>query len=107
MKKIPPNIKKAISRFNELLPKRAYAVADTCLVDGSDVILAGTERIKGKEVDPQKQYMMSIPRYHHIDHARRLQRVFRRKGKPGIYEYLKDFVKPEGLENLKKLIDSL
>jgi hypothetical protein len=93
--KINTNAQRFIDGVCMQLPVDGYSVKDTCKVSGEDVLLSNTNEINGEEVDPEKEYLMNIPRYHSVNHKRRMKRAFKTNGLDGLISYLKKYTKPE------------
>lgn len=86
------------------MPTRKYAVKDTVMVSGEDVLLAGTKEIAGNEVDPEKEYMMNIPRYHSINHKRCMKRAYLKHGADGLIHYLKKYTVSEKADEMSETV---
>lgn len=93
--KINTNANRFINGISKQLPPQGYSVRDTCKVSGKDVLLSNTNEINGEEVDPEKEYFMNIPRYHEVNHKRRMRRAYISSGVEGLINYLKKYPKPE------------
>jgi hypothetical protein len=59
------------------------------LTKGQEILDWGTvTEIDGEPIDPEKNYLYSFPVVVHVDHLKRLQKGWKRKGPDGVSEYL-------------------
>jgi hypothetical protein len=71
-----------ISLIADRLPARSYSVAEKVKVSAEDSKLAGHE---------EAEHVMTIPRYHEVNHKRRMIRAYKKHGLEGIENYLSLF----------------
>ena len=89
------------------LPDRLIASTYQKTLKGEDVILAGTLEIDGKKIDPEKEYRIDNNLIREVNHKLRLKKAFKTKGKQGVIDYCKRFLKPEKHEALVEAIDMI
>lgn len=87
------------------LPNQGQASNINSVVSGEDAILAGTNEIEGKEVDPDKDYIIGNRLIMPVDHRARIKRAFKSNGKNGIIEYCKKFLKGNDSSELEEAIN--
>jgi hypothetical protein len=83
------------------LPQQSYTVTDRVTLQGTDARLADVKEIDGQPVDPEKEYTMTLPRVHIVNHKRRMRRAYKKGGKGPLIDYVIKFVP---LENRFKMI---
>jgi hypothetical protein len=83
------------------LQPETYAVKDMCSIKGEDVLLAGTDMMDGEKVDPEKEYQMTLPRYHEFNHLRRIRRASKKSGFSGFWLYIKKYIPANDQSNWK------
>ena len=95
------NEQKKLRAIAKILPNQFYNTSEPVEIKGEDLLLCGTKEVAGKDVDPEKTYIMKSPVYHEANHYRRLKRNFIAYGKAGIKSYVKAFVKhPESTNDI-------
>ncbi len=87
------------------LPNQGQVSNINSVVSGEDAILAGTDEIEGKEVDPDKNYVIGNHLIMPVDHIKRIKRAFKSNGKNGIIEYCKKFLKGKDSSELEQAIN--
>ncbi len=107
MPKLNKKVVKAIRELADSLPQQRYTVPDSTLVSGADLILANTTEIDGVPVDPEKLYDYHLPRYHEVNHKRRLKRAFNSRGKKGVIDYCGPFIPPENKSKFLNIVNSV
>jgi hypothetical protein len=96
---------KKIRAIAKILPTSLYGSLEMIEISGEDLILAGTNKVEEKEVDPKKVYYMKSPIYREANHYRRMKRSFIKRGSKGIVKYIKAFMKtPEQAEVIIKVL---
>ncbi len=59
------------------------------LMKGSEILEWETiTELDGKPIDPEKDYLYSFPLVVYVDHLKRLQKAWKRKGPDGVSDYL-------------------
>ncbi len=59
------------------------------LMKGSEILEWETiTELDGKSIDPEKDYLYSFPLVVYVDHLKRLQKAWKRKGPEGVSEYM-------------------
>ncbi len=106
MPKLNKKTGKAIRELADSLPQQRYTVPDSTLVSGADLILANTTEIDGVPVDPEKLYDYHLPRYHEVNHKRRLKRAFNSRGKAGVIDYCNPYLLPESKEDFLRIVNN-
>ncbi|MCK5614235.1 hypothetical protein KAR91_70875 [Candidatus Pacearchaeota archaeon] len=96
---------KLIGIIAKALPGQSQASNINSIVSGEDAILAGTNEIEGKEVDPEKEYMIPNRLIMPVDHIKRIKRAFKSNGKNGIIEYCEKFLKRGDSTELEEAIN--
>ena len=96
---------KLIGIIAKNLPNQGQASNINSIVSGEDAILAGTTEIAGKEVDPDKEYLIGNRLIMAVDHIARLKRAFKSNGKNGLIEYCKKFMKGKDTSELVEVIN--
>ena len=96
---------KLIGIIANSLPNQGQASNINSIVSGEDAILAGTTEIEGKEVDPEKEYIIGNRLIMAVDHKNRLKGMFKRHGKNGLIEYCKKFLKGKDCTKLEESIN--
>ena len=95
MRKIRKHQMKVLNNLGGILPKQQYEFKGLQKITGQDVILSGHKEIEGKEIELNKDYIMSMPFSNTANHKNRLKSVFRRNGISGVIKYMKPYVKKE------------
>lgn len=96
---------KVIQIIANYLPVHGQASNINSIVSGEDAILAGTNEIEGKEVNPDKDYIIGNRLIMPVDHIKRIKRAFKSNGKNGIIEYCKRFLKGKDSSKLEEAIN--
>ncbi len=89
---------KLIEIIAKNLPTQQIQSSINSVVSGEDAILAGTNEIKGEEVDPGKDYIIGNSLIRDINHKGRLKRAFKKLGKNGLILYCKQYMKNDSSE---------
>lgn len=87
--------KKVIKELANILPKQMYEFKGRIKCIGSDVLLANTKEIDGIEVDPEKEYILTMPFRNEVNHYLRIKRAFKNHGRAGVIKYCRPFINPE------------
>ena len=83
---------KIISKISNQLPVQLYNTKYRVKCSGEDVILAGTDEIEGKKIDPKKDYILNSILQRGVDHKSRMKKIYNKRGKIGLITYLKPYV---------------
>lgn len=87
--KITKSIKKEIGTLaGQLLPSYYEANAIGKLT-GRQLNEQGVFEIDGKEIDPEKEYIVPGTKSFPVNHKRRMLKIYSKLGKAGIIEYIK------------------
>lgn len=96
---------KKIRAIAQILPSSLYACSEPVEISGEDLLLSGTKKVEGKDVEAEKVYYMQSPVYREKNHYRRIKKAFISKGKKGVELYIKDFMQsPEKAELIVKVL---
>jgi hypothetical protein len=96
---------KVLGLIAEKLPRVTYlASMERAEWTGEDALLAGTEEIDGKPVDPEKTYQVRVPLVRDWDHKRRMKEAYKREGRMGVIKYCRPFVRPDSFGKFQVLI---
>jgi len=71
--------------------KDCFMSIEIIKVLGSDLILAGTDKVAEKPIDPKLDYLQKSPVYLEINNHRRLCRAYKANGSEGVKKYIRDF----------------
>lgn len=80
------------------LPEEKQVSKINSVLSGEDAILAGTNEIDGKEVNPEKEYTVTNHLIIPVNHKLRMKRAFSKLGKKGLIAYCKKFIKGDSLK---------
>lgn len=89
MHQVTKTIEPLLDRLAELLPKVTVGSNEKHYVKGSEILEWGTvTEIDGNPIDPEKTYLWRYPVITYANHFRRLKNSYKKKGIPGVQEYL-------------------
>ena len=94
-------------RLRELakkLPPTQYVAVDRVKISGEDLLLSGTKKVDGKDVDKEMEYLINSPIYYESNHFLRLKKAYSKNGVSGVLHYTSQFMKPESRADLSTLI---
>ena len=84
---------KLIGIIAKNLPTQQIETPLNVIVSGEDAILAGTNEIKGEEVNSEKDYICGSALIRDINHKLRLKRAYKIRGKSGLISYCRQYMK--------------
>ena len=93
-----------IDRICAKLPLDQYVANEVVKYDGETLKLTGHD---SKEIDREEDYAVPSVRYHLVNHKRRAKRAYKKRGKEGLFQYLKQHFKDEFHPELELMIREL
>lgn len=93
-----------IDALAEELPRFGQIGKINVLISGSELKLCGMNEWKGERIDVWTMYPMKVPHMIAIDHRTAMQRIYRRKGKQGLIDYVTARLKGR---DLQRVMDAL
>ena len=98
-------MKKKVIKYLEIiaetLPDKKYITEEEQLLSGEDAILTGIQ------ADKDKDYLLTVPTIHIANHKLRLKKAYKKGGKEGVVDYIKDYFKPSEMVRISRLINSI
>ena len=87
----PPQMNKAILKFiNEMEPLFPVVVehrqTEEVVWSGADLILAGFG--ENRSIEPDKKYVIDSPVWFHVDHKKRMKRLYQKQGRQAVMDYV-------------------
>ena len=82
-------------------------VKDKMVLSGFELKATGTNSLNGRPIDMTKNYIKKVDRKEPINHLKRLERIYRRRGSEGVFVYLRKYVAPESHNKLRQIVNSL
>lgn len=86
---------KCIDAMSGSLPMQFYYFNEEVKVSGEDALLSGHKKIKGKEINPEEDYLLTMPVKRSINHKLRMKRIYEKRGKIGLITYMEPLLKKE------------
>jgi len=88
-KSVPTEVLQFIEALAGKMPDFGRNGIETFCWSGQSLLLAGMKEFNGEPVDPIESYSVEFPKLQAVDHRSTMLRLFHKKGKQGLVDYLK------------------
>lgn len=75
------------------------------LLPGSDLLLCGMKELKGERIDPWTMYPTPVPYMVAVDHRTWMQRLYIRRGKQALVDFVKANANPVAVPKLLEILN--
>jgi len=82
-------------------------VRDKMILSGFELKETGMSSLNGRPVDITKNYIKKVDRKEPVNHLKRMERIYRRRGPEGVFVYLRKYIAPESHTKLRQIVNSL
>ena len=103
-KHCPEEVKEFITAMSKKLPDFQQYQVEKSVISGSELILCGVTEMKGEKISHQYVYDLPVPRMQAVDHHTAMHRIYNRRGKQGLIDYVTARVKDTQLERLLNVL---
>jgi hypothetical protein len=104
--KMPDRMLKELKQTAAKMPNTMYMVLEPQEISGADLLLAGTEKVEGVAVDPEKTYHMKVPAFYPVNHLRQMKNIFYEvapeKGEEAAVRFIKNYIEKTVREHLNE-----
>jgi hypothetical protein len=100
----PEMVAAFIEALADELPRFGQIGKINVLISGGELKLCGMDEWNGVTIDVWTMYPMKVPHMVAIDHRTAMQRIYRRKGKQGLIDYVVARLKGK---DLQRVMDTL
>lgn len=99
--KLSKNQKLLIKAIAEKIPNQKRVINSNTFISGEDLLLSGHTEVEGKEIDPEKDYIMNLPMYFECVHEKRIAKQAKKKGFEGVFNYVSRFLDNQDTSQLR------
>jgi len=86
---IPDEVQAFIDSLAAKMPDFGRVGTETFMYSGQTLLLSGMKQFKGEPVDPIESYSIEFPKMQAVDHRSIMIRLYHKKGKQGLIDYVK------------------
>lgn len=104
-KHCPQEVREFIDAVSRKLPDFEQFQKYSTSISGAELMLCGMREYKGEQIKPWIAYELPVPRMQAVDHHTAMHRLFNRKGKQGLIDYVKAHVEGSKIEPLLDMLN--
>lgn len=104
-KNCPEEVRQFIDAVAIKLPDFEQFQKDYVAITGHELLLCGMKEMNGEIIRPWLAYQLPVPRMMAVDHHAAMHRIYHRKGKQGLIDFVKAKAQGSDLERLLEILN--
>lgn len=101
----PQEVRDFIQAVSQKLPDFERYQVESTLITGAELMLCNMHEYKGERIRAGMAYPIEVPRMQAVDHFAAMHRIYHRKGKQGLIDYVKARVEGSRLQQLLEILN--